>query len=101
MQIVIDEIKYYQGYRFKIGDVVVVTDLDTRKSYAYLVSKLTIKAHFTTVYRYSFMYMHTAENDFTFDSLHEMNLYMTEYFNKRPYLDVKVFNNDDVSLSFK
>lgn len=101
MEVIIDEVKFYKGYRFKIGDVVIVTNLDTGKKYAYLVSKLTVKAHFATVYRYSFVYMHTAENAFTFDSLHEMNIFMTEYFNSKPHLDVKVFENEDVYLSFK
>ena len=101
MEIILDEVKLYKGYRFKIGDVVIVTDTETGKQYAYLVSKLNIKAHFATVYRYSFIYMHTAENAFTFDDMHEMNIFMNEYFNARPHLDVKVFENDDVNLSFK
>ena len=101
MEIILDEVKLYRGYRFKIGDVVIVTDTNTGKQYAYLVSKLTVKAHFATVYRYSFIYMHTAENMFTFDDMHEMNIFMNEYFNNNPHLDVKVFDNENVSLSFK
>ena len=69
MEVILDDIKYYKGYRFNIGDVVIVTNKDNGKKYAYLISKLTVKAHFATVYRYSFVYMHTAENVFTFDTL--------------------------------
>lgn len=101
MEVILDDIKYYKGYRFNIGDVVIVTNKDNGKKYAYLISKLTVKAHFATVYRYSFVYMHTAENVFTFDTLYELNVFMSDYFNERPYLDVKVFKNEDVFLSFK